>query len=40
MLHADMGIYYNYTPDPITHATTYKYYPQGNNQTLTSAQGA
>jgi hypothetical protein len=31
MLHADMGIYFDYTPDPINHTTTYKYYPQGNN---------
>ena len=35
MLHADMGIYYDYTPDAVTKTTSYVYYPQGNNATLT-----
>jgi len=36
MLHADMGIYYDYTPDPVTQTTTYTYFPQGSNSVLTA----
>ena len=39
MLHSDMGIYYNYTIDPLTKRTASIYYPQGNNATLTQLNG-
>jgi len=35
MLHADMGIYYDYVPNPVTGTTTHTYFSQGNNRTLT-----
>jgi len=35
MLHSDMGIYYEYTPDA-NQSTNYTYYPQGYNTTLTA----
>ena len=34
MLISDMGIYYDYTPDP--DSLNFPYYPQGNNKVLTS----
>ena len=40
MLHADVGIYFDYTPDPVTSTTSYTYFPQGNNSTLTAGSSA
>lgn len=36
MLINDMGIYYEFTNDP---NSNFSYYPQGNNQALTSRNG-
>jgi len=38
LLHTDMGIYFDYEPDPKTNFTYRSYFPQGHNKELSSSE--